>query len=118
MTLVGTRAHADTTGVGKSCLLLRFCDDSWTPSFITTIGIDFKIRTITTAYYRGSMGILIVFDLTDEKSFQSTYIYTSLHVQTSEIGTRMFSSTPTTAHARSWSATNATGKKNVYVNII
>lgn len=27
-------------GVGKSCLLLRFCDDAWTPSFITTIGID------------------------------------------------------------------------------
>ncbi len=35
-----------TLGVGKSCLLLRFCDDAWTPSFITTIGIDFKIRTI------------------------------------------------------------------------
>lgn len=35
-----------TVGVGKSCLLLRFCDDAWTPSFITTIGIDFKIRTI------------------------------------------------------------------------
>jgi Ras-related protein Rab-8A len=34
------------TGVGKSCLLLRFADDSFTPSFITTIGIDFKIRTI------------------------------------------------------------------------
>jgi Ras-related protein Rab-8A len=32
--------------VGKSCLLLRFSDDSFTPSFITTIGIDFKIRTI------------------------------------------------------------------------
>lgn len=27
-------------GVGKSCLLLRFCDDSWTPSFITTIGMS------------------------------------------------------------------------------
>lgn len=26
--------------------MLRFCDDAWTPSFITTIGIDFKIRTI------------------------------------------------------------------------
>jgi GTPase SAR1 family protein len=25
-------------GVGKSCLLLRFSDDSFTPSFITTIG--------------------------------------------------------------------------------
>ena len=34
------------SAVGKSCLLLRFCDDAWTPSFITTIGIDFKIRTI------------------------------------------------------------------------
>ncbi|KAN0061148.1 GTP-binding protein [Thecaphora frezii] len=82
------------SGVGKSCLLLRFCDDAWTPSFITTIGIDFKIRTIeldgkriklqiwdtagqerfrtiTTAYYRGAMGILLVFDVTDEKSFQN-----------------------------------------------
>jgi hypothetical protein len=36
----------EVAGVGKSCLLLRFCDDAWTPSFITTIGIDFKIRTI------------------------------------------------------------------------
>ncbi|KAJ2114017.1 GTP-binding protein, partial [Coemansia sp. RSA 922] len=34
------------SGVGKSCVLLRFSDDSFTPSFITTIGIDFKIRTI------------------------------------------------------------------------
>lgn len=34
------------TGVGKSCLLLRFSEDQFTPSFITTIGIDFKIRTI------------------------------------------------------------------------
>lgn len=80
------------SGVGKSCLLLRFCDDAWTPSFITTIGIDFKIRTIeldgkrvklqiwdtagqerfrtiTTAYYRGAMGILLVYDVTDERSF-------------------------------------------------
>jgi len=82
------------SGVGKSCLLLRFSEDSFTPSFITTIGIDFKIRTveidgkkiklqiwdtagqerfrtITTAYYRGAMGILLVYDVTDEKSFLS-----------------------------------------------
>jgi len=80
------------SGVGKSCLLLRFSDDSFTTSFITTIGIDFKIktveidgkrvklqiwdtagqerfRTITTAYYRGAMGILLVYDITDEQSF-------------------------------------------------
>ncbi|KZT58469.1 rab-type small GTP-binding protein [Calocera cornea HHB12733] len=82
------------SGVGKSCLLLRFCDDAWTPSFITTIGIDFKIRTIeldgkriklqiwdtagqerfrtiTVAYYRGAMGILLVYDVTDERSFNN-----------------------------------------------
>ncbi|KAI4971445.1 hypothetical protein ZWY2020_002359 [Hordeum vulgare] len=35
-----------TPGVGKSCLLLRFSDGSFTTSFITTIGIDFKIRTV------------------------------------------------------------------------
>jgi Ras-related protein Rab-8A len=73
-------------------LLLRYSDDSFTSSFITTIGIDFKIksitigdakvklqiwdtagqerfRTITTAYYRGAMGILLVYDVTDDTSF-------------------------------------------------
>ncbi|KAL2611494.1 hypothetical protein R1flu_023186 [Riccia fluitans] len=82
------------SGVGKSCLLLRFCDDSFATSFITTIGIDFKVRTIdvdgkkvrlqiwdtagqerfrtiTTAYYRGAMGILLVYDITDSSTFQN-----------------------------------------------
>ncbi|KAL3653133.1 Ras-related protein RABE1c [Castilleja foliolosa] len=91
------------SGVGKSCLLLRFSDGSFTTSFITTIGIDFKIRTveldgkriklqiwdtagqerfrtITTgerqcrSYYRGAMGILLVYDVTDESSFNIIYI--------------------------------------------
>ncbi|KAF0682776.1 Aste57867_25075 [Aphanomyces stellatus] len=82
------------SGVGKSCLLMRYSDDSFTTSFITTIGIDFKVktievdgkrvklqiwdtagqerfRTITTAYYRGAMGILLVYDVTDDHSFQN-----------------------------------------------
>jgi Ras-related protein Rab-8A len=100
--------------------LLRFCDDAWTPSFITTIGIDFKIRTIeldgkriklqivriffcclpnsayivrsqwdtagqerfrtiTTAYYRGAMGILLVYDVTDDRSFNSASSYLSFY---------------------------------------
>ena len=29
------------SGVGKSCLLLRFADDSYTESYISTIGVDF-----------------------------------------------------------------------------
>eukprot|EP00002_Diphylleia_rotans_P027353 TRINITY_DN5481_c0_g1_i1.p1 TRINITY_DN5481_c0_g1~~TRINITY_DN5481_c0_g1_i1.p1 ORF type:complete len:203 (+),score=29.90 TRINITY_DN5481_c0_g1_i1:82-690(+) len=82
------------SGVGKSSLLMRFCEDTFSPNFITTIGIDFKIRnvdmdgkriklqiwdtagqerfrTITTAYYRGAMGIMLVYDVSEEKSFSS-----------------------------------------------
>lgn len=96
--LTGVLCALFLLGVGKSCLLLRFCDDQFTPSFITTIGIDFKIRTIdldgkkvklqvwdtagqerfktiTTAYYRGAMGILLVYDVCDEKSFNSEYCW-------------------------------------------
>lgn len=81
------------SGVGKSCFLLRFCDDSFTPSFISTMGIDFKIRTITVgdkrvklqiwdtagqerfrtitnAYYRGAMGVMIFYDITSITSFE------------------------------------------------
>ena len=34
------------TGVGKSCLLLRFADDAFTESYISTIGVDFRFRTV------------------------------------------------------------------------
>lgn len=34
-------------GVGKSCFLIRYSDDTFSGSFIVTIGIDFKIKTIT-----------------------------------------------------------------------
>ncbi|CAO3643933.1 unnamed protein product [Mucor fragilis] len=82
------------SGVGKSCLLLRFADDTYTESYISTIGVDFKIRTIelegktvklqiwdtagqerfrtiTSSYYRGAHGIIVVYDVTDEDSFNN-----------------------------------------------
>lgn len=34
------------SSVGKSCLLLRFADDSYDDTYISTIGVDFKIRTV------------------------------------------------------------------------
>jgi len=81
------------SGVGKSCVLLRFADDSFTESYITTIGVDFRFRTInvngknvklqiwdtagqerfrtiTSAYYRGADGIVLVYDSTDRESFE------------------------------------------------
>ncbi|XP_061426980.1 ras-related protein Rab-8A-like [Lethenteron reissneri] len=82
------------SGVGKTCVLFRFSEDAFNSTFISTIGIDFKIRTIdldgkkiklqiwdtagqerfrtiTTAYYRGAMGIMLVYDITSEKSFEN-----------------------------------------------
>jgi len=32
------------SGVGKSSLLVRFAEDTFTESFMPTIGVDFKIR--------------------------------------------------------------------------
>lgn len=80
------------SGTGKSSLLSRFADDVYTDSYISTIGVDFKIktididgklcklqiwdtagqerfRTITSSYYRGAHGILLVFDITNPESF-------------------------------------------------
>eukprot|EP01113_Clastostelium_recurvatum_P000455 TRINITY_DN101_c0_g1_i2.p1 TRINITY_DN101_c0_g1~~TRINITY_DN101_c0_g1_i2.p1 ORF type:complete len:985 (+),score=334.30 TRINITY_DN101_c0_g1_i2:83-3037(+) len=83
------------SGVGKSCALLRFADDSFfSESYISTIGVDFKVRTvelngytvklqiwdttgqerfrtITSSYYRGAHAILLVYDITDTVSFNN-----------------------------------------------
>ncbi|KAF6026384.1 RAB3B [Bugula neritina] len=68
------------SSVGKTSFLFRYADDTFTSAFVSTVGIDFKVktvchnnkrvklqiwdtagqeryRTITTAYYRGAMGL-------------------------------------------------------------
>ena len=80
------------SGVGKSCILLRFTDNTFSDSYVTTIGVDFKIKTvdveskscklqiwdtagqerfknIISSYYRGAHGIMLVYDITDQDSF-------------------------------------------------
>uniref|UniRef100_A0A1A8EEP7 Ras-related protein SEC4 n=4 Tax=Nothobranchius TaxID=28779 RepID=A0A1A8EEP7_NOTKA len=81
-------------GVGKTSLMERYTDDTFCEACKSTVGVDFKIktvelrekkirlqiwdtagqerfRTITTAYYRGAMGIMLVYDITNEKSFEN-----------------------------------------------
>eukprot|EP00004_Rigifila_ramosa_P024714 TRINITY_DN7241_c0_g1_i2.p1 TRINITY_DN7241_c0_g1~~TRINITY_DN7241_c0_g1_i2.p1 ORF type:complete len:203 (-),score=36.65 TRINITY_DN7241_c0_g1_i2:34-642(-) len=81
-------------GTGKSSLLNRFSDNSFGLSYISTIGVDFKIRSllvdtkrvklqiwdtagqerfraITHSYYHSADGVFIVYDVTDVKSFQA-----------------------------------------------
>ena len=82
------------SSVGKSSLFLRFVDDIWNETFVPTIGVDFKIktievekknvklqiwdtageerfRTIISSYYKGAHGILLVYDITLKESFES-----------------------------------------------
>jgi len=80
------------SGVGKSSLLVRFADNHFSGNYITTIGVDFKIRTIeingervklqiwdtagqerfrtiTSTYYRGTHGVIVVYDVSSGESF-------------------------------------------------
>lgn len=80
------------SGVGKSSLLLRFTEDTFDPEQTATIGVDFKVksvtvdgnraklaiwdtagqerfRTLTPSYYRGAQGCILVYDVTSKQSF-------------------------------------------------
>lgn len=82
------------SSVGKSCILTRFAEDSFNFSFMPTIGIDFKIKTIeikgkkikltiwdtagqerfnniTESYYRTARGVFFVYDITNGQSFDN-----------------------------------------------
>ncbi|KAF9590435.1 hypothetical protein IFM89_035270 [Coptis chinensis] len=36
----------EDSSVGKSCILLRFANDSYVDSYVSTIDVDFKIQTV------------------------------------------------------------------------
>ncbi|KIM44259.1 hypothetical protein M413DRAFT_443278 [Hebeloma cylindrosporum] len=84
------------SSVGKSSLLLRFSDEQWLPEdeSSATIGVDFRVhkmdvkgkkvklsiwdtagqerfRTITSSYYRGAQGIILVYDVANRESFEA-----------------------------------------------
>ena len=80
--------------IGKSSLLLRYVDSVWNDAFVPTIGVDFKVKTLTinekkvkmqiwdtagqerfrtvvATYFRGAHGILLLYDVTNKDSFKN-----------------------------------------------
>jgi len=81
------------SGVGKSCILRRLCDDAFDPHYVGTIGVDLKtptmvineritikfqiwdtagqerFDTMTSSYYGKADVVFIVYNVSDEKSF-------------------------------------------------
>lgn len=80
--------------MGKTNILLRYVNEEYKMSHVTTIGVDFKIKTInidgikikmqiwdtagqerfktiTETYYKGAAGVVLVYSVTDRKSFNN-----------------------------------------------
>lgn len=86
------------SGVGKSCLILRFTENTFTHDYISTLGIDFRIRkidyqdrtlrlhvwdsvgqerfrAIRNENYRGLHGIALTYDISDPESFHNIQVW-------------------------------------------
>ena len=83
------------SSVGKTCFLKRYIDDTFQDVYLSTIGFDFKykcitlkdgknikmqiwdtagqerFRTIAKSYYKGAQGIILMYDVTNQKSFDN-----------------------------------------------
>ena len=82
------------SGVGKSCLISRFNKNEFSATHLATIAIDFKMKlaeingskvkmqiwdtagqerfaTLTSGFFKGSDGIVVVYAVDDEKSFEN-----------------------------------------------
>ncbi|KAJ3439228.1 rab2a [Anaeramoeba flamelloides] len=80
------------SGVGKSCILNRFTNDGFESIYDATIGVEFNaraieilektiklqiwdtagqetFRSITRSYFRGSMGALLIYDISQRETF-------------------------------------------------
>ncbi len=82
------------SGVGKTNVLTRYCEGIFKDSYVATIGVDFKIkvlniddtrvklqmwdtagqerfRNITTTYFKGAAGIILVYSIDNYDSFRN-----------------------------------------------
>lgn len=86
------------SSVGKSSLLLRFCDNTFQEGTVNLTSVDFKtknltidgkaiqlqvwdtagqerFRTITSSFYRGAHGIIVVYDISDQATFNNVKLW-------------------------------------------
>ena len=83
------------SSVGKTCFLMRYTDNTFQDIHMSTIGLDYKLknvqlengkmvkiqvwdtagqdrfRSITKNYYKGAHGIILIYDVTEQKSFDN-----------------------------------------------
>ena len=82
------------SGVGKTNLLTKFCDGVFKDSYVATIGVDFKLKTIsigetkvklqiwdtagqerfrniTQTYYKGASGIILAYSIDNKQSLKN-----------------------------------------------
>ena len=81
--------------VGKTCFLLRYCDKTFQEAHLSTIGLDYRLKTmtlengkniklqiwdtagqdrfraITKNYYKGANGIILIYDVTNLQSYEN-----------------------------------------------
>ena len=82
------------SGVGKTNMIMKFCDQGFRDNYIATIGVDFKVKTIqiddkkfklqiwdtagqerfrniTQTYYKGAVGVILAYSITSEISYDN-----------------------------------------------
>ena len=87
-----------SSGVGKTAIIKRLTEDTYDDQIMSTIGVEYntttiqcggqevqlqiwdtagqeKFQSISKTYYRNAVGILVVYDITDRKSFDQLSIW-------------------------------------------
>lgn len=82
------------SGVGKSCVIKRFCEEKFVSKYISTIGIDYGVKPVVihgdevrvnfwdlsglpeflevrNEFYKDTQGAILMFDVTSRKSFEA-----------------------------------------------
>ena len=94
--------------VGKSCFLIRFTENKFQEIYLSTAGMDYKYkdvmyeegktirlqiwdtagqeryRTITTGLFKGAVGIILMYDITDKQTFNNVREWKSIEEETSK----------------------------------